>query len=167
MTVERLMSLPVIDAQNNSPGSDIESSGLLDRREFLTQGTLAAVAAVLFGACGTGSDFGSVTGPSGVNVTATIASYSALATVGGIAKLSGTSTPIAVVRSGTSSYRAFSMICTHAGTTINISGSGFLCPNHLARFSASGANTGGQPTANLFEFTVAYDSAAGTLHITS
>lgn len=143
------------------------SSGSLDRREFLAQGTLAAVAAVLFAACGNGVGGGSPTGPSGVNVTATIASYAALANVGGIVRLTGTSTPIAVVRTGASSFRAFSMICPHEGTTINVSGSGFLCPNHLASFTSSGTNNGGQRTSSLFEFTVAYNATAGTITITS
>ncbi len=143
------------------------ASSPLDRREFLAQSTLAAVAAVLFAACGTGSDFGNPTAPTNVNVTVTLASYSALGTVGGIVRLSGTSTPIAVVRSGDSSYRAFSMICPHEGSIIGVSGSGFLCPNHKAQFSSSGANVGGQRTSSLFEFTVALNATAGTLTITS
>ncbi len=136
----------------------------MDRRAFLAQSTLAAVAAALATACGAE---GSPTGPGSVNVTVTLADYAALATVGGIARINGTATPVAVVRTATSSYRAFSMVCPHAGTTIGISGGGFLCPNHRASFSSTGTWTGGERTSNLWEFTVTANTAAGTLTITS
>ena len=135
---------------------------VLDRREFLAQGTIT-LSALMLAACG-GSD--NPTSPGTVNVTATPASYPALANVGGIARLSGTSTPIALVRSSTSSYRAFWLVCPHAGSTVGINGTSFLCPGHGAMFSATGAWTGGQPTSGLYEFTVTSD-ANGTLTITA
>ena len=135
-----------------------------DRRRFLATGTLAAVAALLGTACGNGSADAS-TSPGSVNTTVNLADYPALGTVGGIVRLSGVNTPVAVVRSDAASYRAFSMVCTHAGTTIGILGSGFRCPNHMATFNASGQNTGGQRTSSLHEFTVTANSAAGTLTI--
>jgi hypothetical protein len=42
-----------------------------------------------------------------------------------------------------------------------------VCPNHGAQFNATGANTGGERTSSLFEFSVAHDATAGTLTITS
>jgi nitrite reductase/ring-hydroxylating ferredoxin subunit len=128
---------------------------------------LAAVAAALASACGTGTLGGSPTGPGSVNLTVNLADYAALATVGGIARLNGTSTPVAVVRTATSSYRAFSLICPHAGTVIGINGSGFLCPNHRASFSSTGQWTGGERTSNLWEFTVTANTSAGTLTVSS
>ena len=140
----------------------------VNRREFLATSSALAITAVL-AACGDGSDesHGSVTGPSNVNATVTLANYAALGTVGGIAVISGTSTPIAVVRASATQYRAFSLICPHAGSTVAISGTGFRCPNHGATFNASGAWTGGQQTNGLFEFTVASNPTAGTITITS
>ncbi len=137
----------------------------VNRREFLTTSTALAITAAL-AACGDGIG-GSATGPSNVNATVVLANYTALGTVGGIAVISGAGTPIAVVRSATSQYRAFSLICPHAGTTVAISGTGFRCPNHGATFNGSGAWTGGERTRGLSEFTVALNTTAGTLTITS
>jgi Rieske Fe-S protein len=161
-----MSSLPVFDPAHHEPADDELASGM-DRRDFLAKSGLAAVAAALFAACGNGLGGSSMTGPSNVNVTVTLTNYSTLGAVGGVARLSGVSTPIAVVRSGAGSYRAFSLICPHAGSTVNVSGSGFLCPNHGASFSSTGANNGGIRTSNLFEFTVVANAAAGTLTITS
>ena len=66
----------------------------------------------------------------------------------------------------TSSALAITAVLT-AGPTVAISGAGFRCPNHGATFNASGAWTGGERTNGLFEFTVASNTAAGTITITS
>jgi len=151
--------------------SDVISSSrriplpVIDRRSFLAQSSLLALGAMVASACGS-SDSGP-SSPGTVNVTVNPASYPALATVGGIARISGTSTPIAVVRSSTSAYRAFWLICPHQGSTVGINGTSFLCPGHGAMFSGTGAWTGGQPTSNLHEFTVTADANAGTITITS
>ena len=136
---------------------------VLDRREFLAKSTVMTLGVLVASACGGGDDPAS---PGTVNVTANPASYPALANVGGIARLNGTSTPIAVVRSGASSYRAFWLICPHQGSTVGITGTSFQCPGHGAQFSATGAWTGGQPTSGLHEFNVAIDGS-GMLTITS
>jgi nitrite reductase/ring-hydroxylating ferredoxin subunit len=117
---------------------------------------------MLLAACG---EVTSPSPPQSVDETVTLASYPALATVGGIARLNGTSTPIAVVRATADSYRAFSLICPHRSGPVGVVGSGFRCPNHGATFSSSGAWTGGQSTRGLFEFTVVSDGT--TLAITS
>jgi Rieske Fe-S protein len=135
------------------------------RRQFVSGSLLLAVGTVL-AACGNGvigsgmSD--AITGP--VNVTVNLSEYSALDTVGAIVKLKGTSTPIAVVRSATDTYLAFSMICTHQGSTINIVGNGFKCPNHGSQFDATGQwIPSRQRTTNLHQFAVTLDAIAGTL----
>ena len=139
----------------------------LSRREFVGRSTLAAVAAVLAAACGgpiPGVDNPVGPGGSTGSLTIKIADYPALANVGGIAKVTPTSGgAIAVVRQSASNFLAFSMTCPHAGTTINISGAGFVCPNHGARFNASGQWTGGQSTSNLVSVSCTYDATAGTL----
>ncbi|WP_396201673.1 Rieske (2Fe-2S) protein [Gemmatimonas sp.] len=137
----------------------------VNRREFLATSSALAITAVL-AACGDGIG-GSATGPSNVNATVTLANYAALGTVGGIAVISGAGTPIAVVRASATQYRAFSLVCPHAGTTVSISGTGFRCSNHGATFNASGAWTGGERTNGLFEFTVASNTTAGTITISS
>lgn len=140
----------------------------LSRREFVGRSTLAAVAAVLAACGGPIPGVDNPVGPggggtTGGTLTIKVADYPALANVGGIAAVSTGGTPVAVVRQSASTFLAFSMRCPHAGTTVNISGSGFLCPNHGARFNASGQWTGGQNTSNLVSIPVTYDAAAGTL----
>lgn len=145
------------------------------RRRFIAHSTLAAVGAVLAGACGDGVIGGTAptgdappTLPPGGLVIA-IADFPALATNGGIARVDpGGANPIAAVRLGPGDYAAFSMICPHAGyKPIGIESYGFRCPNHGARFAADGSWIGGQRTRDLRAYDVAHDAGAGTLTITS
>jgi len=128
-----------------------------------------AVGALLASACGDGDIGGSVAGPSNVNTVAKIADYPALATVGGIARLNGTSTPVAVVKTSATQFRAFSMVCPHQQTIVVISNGAFICPNHQARYSSTGAvlapPSDGGTTSPLKEFAVVTDLTAGTLTI--
>lgn len=140
------------------------ASCAVNRRSFLSAATLAAVAVVLDGCS-------SLTGPSGGSagggpITVHLSSFTALATVGGVARVDGgTGSPTALVRSTATTFTALSMICTHQGTTINIQGSGFNCPNHGAQFSKSGSWTGGQPASSLQSFGTTYNAAADTVVI--
>lgn len=147
-----------------------DESESLPRREFLSQATLTAVAAVL-AACSGGSDGGGVTGPaaapnpeptpgtSGSSLTVTLGSFPPLATVGGIAAVGNLGTkPIAVVRTGTASYTALSRICTHAGCDVNVAGNGFSCPCHGSKFDSQGQATEGPAQAALQRFSVAVSS---------
>jgi Rieske Fe-S protein len=125
-----------------------------------------AVAGAFLAACGSDSA-GSPTSPGNVNLTVTLANFPALGTVGGIAQVSSSGSPVAVVRASATTYRAFSMVCPHQGSTVSINGSGFRCPNHGATFNGNGAWTGGERTSGLFEFKVASNTSAGTITITS
>ena len=52
-------------------------------------------------------------------------------------------------------WRAFSAVCTHAGCTVNFTGSSIYCPCHSGSFSPSnGAVTGGPPPSRLAEYGV-------------
>lgn len=137
------------------------------RRQFVNSSLLMAVSGFL-AACGDGvigAGGNSITGP--INLNVKLSDYPALGTVGGIARLNNTSTPIAVVRSAAATYLAFSMICPHQGTTIGINGAGFKCPNHGAEFNAAGQwIQSPQPTGNLVRLTTALDTAGTTLTIT-
>lgn len=172
--------------------SDVEVPSDSARRRFVSTAVLASVGAFL-AACGDGiiggvgpasgcgtsggtrgeeedDDGGSGTCatplPTG-GLRVTLASFPALAADGGIARVDGgTTTPIAAVRVNATTYRAFSMSCTHAGTTVNIVGGAFSCPNHGAQFSATGAVTRGPASTPLREYTVVFSASAGTLTIT-
>jgi len=152
------MTLPSENGLDAPPCAALCEAMNVNRRTFLSAATLAAVAAVLESCSGGGG--GGVTAPnaSGGTLTVTVSAFASLATVGGIARVDGgVGSPTALVRTGASSFVALSMICTHQGTTINISGSGFLCPNHGAQYSSAGANIGGQATSSLKTFTATFD----------
>jgi Rieske Fe-S protein len=141
----------------------------IDRRTFLSQSTLAAVTALLVEACGTGT-WDPVSPPTNVipstGLSYRLSDYPALANVGGIAQVvDPTGVPLALVRTGAATFVALSLVCPHQGTTVNVSGSGFLCPNHGARFAADGTWTGGQATASLTSYPVTYNASAGNLSI--
>jgi Rieske Fe-S protein len=138
------------------------AGGEIGRRTFLAQSALLAAAALLAG-CAAGSD---PTAPelSG-QATISVSDYPALSTVGGIAMVSIQSSPLAIVRTGTSTFVALSRVCPHQGSIVNQNGSGFLCPNHGAQFSSTGTWVGGQPTTNMRSYATSYNSATGTLTI--
>lgn len=144
---------------------------MASRREFLAQTTLAAVA-VFLAACGDGQigatapNVGGSPGGTSAGLTVRLADFPALANVGGIARVDGgTGIPVALVRTTATTFAAFSMVCPHQGTTIDIVSGGFHCPNHGANFSAAGQWTGGQSTGNLSSFPTTYDATAGTVTI--
>ena len=141
---------------NCSAASAARTDGV-DRRTFLSAATLAAVGALLQ-AC-TSSSAGFFTGPSGGPLTVTLSNFPALATVGGIARVdNNVGAPTALVRTGASTFRGVTMVCTHQGATIDVIGAtSFRCPNHGALFNAAGVNTGGQPTSNLATYSATFD----------
>jgi Rieske Fe-S protein len=114
-----------------------------------------------------------VVNPAGLAVV--IANWPALANIGGIVGSVGTvqGTPTAVVRTGATTFAAFSMRCPHQGTTIRIenwnnTGSAFHCPNHDALFDSAGRLLPRSPqtTTNLVTRTVTYTAGSTTLYIT-
>ena len=155
--------------QVSAPAPCDTACPLHDRRSFLSTAFLASVGAVLLEACGdgeiglTGPQAGALAEP----LVVTLASFPALATVGGIARVdSGTNRPIAVVRTAADTYVAVTMICAHQGyRPIEIVGGRFICPNHGAEYAATGEWTGGQRANNLRRYSVAFDAVAGTLTI--
>ena len=132
-------------------------AGGVDRRAFLSAATLAAVAALLEACSAAGGNF--FTGPAGGSLTVKLSDFPVLATVGGIARVdNGNGAPTALVRTGTSTFRGVTMVCTHQGSTIDvIGGTSFHCPNHGALFNSAGVNTGGQQTSSLATFTATFD----------
>ena len=143
----------------------------LRRREFLGAAAVTALA-LLQSACGDGEiggtgldDDDDATG--GGALVVTVAQFAALANVGGVARVDGGSgTPVALVRTGAATFTALSLVCPHERTTVNVNGSGFLCPNHGARFSGTGIWQGGQATTNMKTLAATYNASAGTVSIT-
>ena len=135
----------------------------IGRRTFLAQSALLAAGALL-AACAAGD----ATDP-GTTLNSTtdikVSDFPALASVGGIALVNFSGNPFAIVRTGDASFVTLSRVCPHQGSIINPNGSGFLCPGHGARFSATGQWQGGERTSNMRSYQTTYDAAAGTLAI--
>ncbi len=75
---------------------------------------------------------------------------SALAHVGGAVAIGSVNgVPTAVVRTGTSTYEALNLRCTHAGFPVTQSSGGWTCPAHGSRFTATGQVTHGPAQRNL------------------
>ncbi|MDR1990755.1 MAG: Rieske (2Fe-2S) protein [Acidobacteriaceae bacterium] len=139
------------------------------RRLFFIQSALMAAGAAI-AACGSGDGNSNSNGniaapslPTGTSVN--VSSYPALANVGGIATTTLGKTPVAIIKTGASSFTVLSLSCPHQGTTVRQQGSGFQCPNHGATFNQSGQWTGGQRTSNLRSYTTSFDATTGTLTI--
>lgn len=147
-------------------GSCAVRNNAMTRRDFVSLATMSAVSLALAACGGAGVD-DDVTGPIPPGVgTFTVRpdAYPALATVGGTAKVKN-SPPVALARTA-SGFMAFSLSCTHQGTTTVIQPDFTItCPNHGARFSASGAWVGGERTSSLRQLPVELD-AAGVATIT-
>ena len=99
------------------------------------------------------------------SATVNVNDYAALAATGGIALVTVSGAPLAIVRTGTSSFLALSRRCPHQGTTVNVSGGGFLCPNHGAQFNSSGTWVGGERTSSMTSYSTSYNTATGVLTI--
>ncbi len=144
----------------------LATAATIDRRVFLSHAAFAAAAAAL-AACGGGGSGGSdgPTAPAVINSTVSVASYPALAAVGGVATVTLNGSRVAIVRTGASSFITLSLSCPHQGTTLDVTSSGFHCPNHGATFNSTGVWVGGQRASNMSAYATSYDAATGTLTI--
>jgi cytochrome b6-f complex iron-sulfur subunit len=152
------MTLP-----NDSCASQCPLAHAVDRRTFVSRSLLAAAAAAL-AACSAGSD-GPTTPTSIGGATVKISDYPALATTGGLALVTVSGTPLAIVRTDTSTFVALSRVCPHEGGIVNSATGGFTCPVHGAHFSTTGTWLSGQRTSSLRSYATTYDAATQTLTI--
>jgi thiosulfate dehydrogenase [quinone] large subunit len=134
----------------------------IDRRQFLTMSAYVAAAAALAACAGGGTD---ATSPTSVSTTVNVSDFPALATVGGVATTNVNGTPIAIVRTGATTFITLSRVCPHQGSTVNATSTGFRCPNHGATFDKNGTWTGGQRTSSMKSYPTVYDAASGMLTI--
>jgi Rieske Fe-S protein len=90
-------------------------------------------------------------------VEVTLSRNPALKKVGGTVQFEdGAGQSIALVRTGRTAraYRALNLSCTHEGTTVNKSGSKWVCPNHRAEFAINGDVKVGPARANLVQLPI-------------
>lgn len=113
----------------------------LNRRAFLAKSAAAAAAAAVTVGCGNGifgpplPTHGAGGVPSGT-LTITVSQYPALATID---KLVQVDLDRAVARTGASTFRALSTICTHQGCDAAVTTGNIIeCPCHQSRFNVDG-----------------------------
>ena len=129
----------------------------ISRRAFLADAATIAALSALFAACGDSP----VEPPTG-KVQVKVADFPGLANMNQLVLVDGKR---AAKRTGASSFVAFSRLCTHEGTPVDVSGSGFVCPNHGSQFDNSGQVTLGPATQPLATLATAYDAATDILTI--
>jgi Rieske Fe-S protein len=135
----------------------------LNRREFLSRTVLAGAAAML-AACGGSGPTGVTNGPA--SITVTLSDFPALGVVGGIAAVGTVRTsPVAVVRTGATSYLALSRVCTHQACIINVVSNGFACPCHGSTYNSQGGVTNGPAPQALARLTATLSADSLTLTI--
>jgi Rieske Fe-S protein len=71
--------------------------------------------------------------------------------------------PVAVVRTGRSTYRALDLRCTHKGTTVGKDGTAWLCPEHGSRYAGNGTVTGGPAKRSLALVSISFDGTTLTV----
>ncbi|HEX4682688.1 MAG TPA: ubiquinol-cytochrome c reductase iron-sulfur subunit [Gemmatimonadaceae bacterium] len=130
----------------------------LNRREFLARSAMAAALAVAQG-CGDGQ-----IGPSEASVqlggSINVADFPGLGSTGTLVDVGGDR---AVIRTGPSSFDAFSMVCTHEGCETSVKNNRFECPCHGSVFANTGAVVVGPATRPLDHIPVTFDSSTGKL----
>jgi len=141
----------------------------LNRREFLAKSALAAAAFAAVDGCGDGQIGPTAIVPGGA-VTIRLADFPELATVGTVVEISFDK---ALVRTGATTFRGLSRICTHEGCQTHVAGPSanqLQCECHLSLFSNDGTVLRGPNVANngigpLPQLTAVFDQAAGTVAV--
>jgi len=87
---------------------------------------------------------------SGGRLSVDLKAVPALAKVGGATRI-GTlrGVPVAIARTGTSKYLAFSLKCPHQGVTVTRNENGWVCSAHLSEFEPDGDLVLGPATTGL------------------
>ena len=129
----------------------------VSRRAFLADAATIAALVTLFAGCGEGP----VEPPSG-KIEVKVSDFPGLAAMNQLVLIDGKR---AAKRTGAASFAAFSRLCTHEGTPVDISGTGFICPNHGSRFDNDGGVTLGPASQPLATLTTSYDAASDVLTI--
>lgn len=162
-----LLRCPSMLTENSSCNACAAAAARFDRRQFVATASVLSMGALVTASCGDGI----ISGPEAIPpfpadpFTFDPRTVSALQQVGGrVVVSSGLASPILLERMSTAQYRALSLVCPHKGTIVDVRSSGFVCPNHGARFALDGEWTGGQETAGLAPVAVR-NNADGTLTI--
>ena len=139
-----------------------------NRREFLASSAVFA-AALLSESCGNGvfgpplpTDRSRGNLPPGGPVTVKVASIPGLQTEGTLVDIGQER---AVMRTGSASFLALSMICTHQQCVVAILNNAFACPCHGSEYDRNGNVTHGPATQSLVRLEASYDPATDELTV--
>ncbi len=125
-----------------------------NRRDFLAKSALAAAALVVAEGCGDGqigppiphvTGGGDPTTPTEPGLTITLANFPGLANVGTLVDIQHER---AVVRTGATTFLAFSKLCTHQQCETEIRNNRFECPCHGSIFANDGSVIRGPDVQN-------------------
>ena len=140
----------------------------INRRDFLAKSALAAATLVVVEGCGDGQIGPSaIQEPSGGAVTVRLSDFPGLAVVGTVVDVGEQR---AVVRTGPTTFRGLSKICTHQQCDTEVRNNRFECPCHGSIFAADGSvirgpNISSPPISPLNSRLVTFDAAAGTITV--
>lgn len=126
---------------------------------FLIASMSASTLLTLFEGCQK-EDSNPVRAPQGTTFTIKLSENPELSQIGGFKTFNVNSTPIIVFRTGQTTFKALSMVCTHQGCTTNWINSSqqFQCPCHGSKFDKDGKVIQGPATQNLTTFRTEYKS---------
>lgn len=138
----------------------------MNRRQFLSTAASASAGLVVI-ACGDGTVSGipgeTVVLPSGP-ITIKVGDHPELATTGSFALL--LSGAIGVKRTGTATFDALALVCTHEGCRVSVTTNTQIdCPCHASRFDGNGAVVRGPADRPLSRFATSYDVSTDILTI--
>ncbi len=96
----------------------------------------------------------------GTTFTIRLSEHPELSQVGGFKTFTVNSTPIIVFRTGQTTFKTLSLVCTHQGCTINWVNSSmqFQCPCHGSKFDKDGNVIQGPANKNLQSYRTEYKS---------
>jgi cytochrome b6-f complex iron-sulfur subunit len=70
-----------------------------------------------------------------------------------------------LIRTSETQFSAVSLICTHKGCTVELSGDKFVCPCHGSEYTISGKVTEGPAKKDLKTYETVYDPDKGTVTV--
>lgn len=83
-------------------------------------------------------------------VSVQVRSVPGLSKIGGVVSIGDVKgRPVALARTGASTYMAFSLLCPHQGVTVVRDAKGWNCPAHGSQFEVNGKLVLGPATTNL------------------
>ncbi|CUS99642.1 ubiquinol-cytochrome c reductase iron-sulfur subunit [Candidatus Kryptobacter tengchongensis] len=146
----------------------------LSRRQFVQLTGSFLIASIgastllsLFQGCGKEESNPTQPPTSGASFTIKLSEHPELAQVGGFKTFTINSIPIIVFRTGETTFKALSMICTHQGCTVSWVNSSqqFQCPCHGSKFDKDGKVIQGPATQNLKSYNTEYKSSTNEVII--